>query len=72
MTKGKKRPSKRAAVLAAWELIESGKASAEVFIRAVLFVERNSPNWRRKPRRSSNEVNFDKIRELEDAQRLPL
>ena len=52
-------------MLKAWERIEERNTPDEVFLRLVLFVERNSPNWRRKPRRSSNDVNFDKIRELE-------
>ena len=65
MTKGKKQPSKRESVLKAWERIEERNTPDEVFLRLVLFVERNSPQWRRKPRRSNDEVNFDRVRELE-------
>ena len=39
--------------------------SHEEFLKAVHFVERNSPQWRRKPRRSSDEVAFDKVIAIE-------
>jgi len=70
MTKGKKRPSKRAAVLAVWARMEDPNISHEEFLKAVHFVERNSPQWRRKPRRSNAEVTHQKVLEMERAARV--
>jgi hypothetical protein len=65
-TKGKKKiPSKRAVVMAVWEQIQRPDIPIDEFIRGALFLERNCPSWRRKPRRSNDEVAFDTIRELE-------
>jgi len=69
-TKGKKRPSKRAAVLAVWErVVENRDTPVDEFIRGVLFVERNSPQWHRKKRRNSEELSREKVLEIERAAR---
>ena len=67
--KGKKRPSKRTVVLAVWARIQDPQISHEEFIRGVLFLERNNPQWHRKPRRSNAEVAHQKVLEIERAAR---
>ena len=69
MTKGTLRPSKRESVLKAWERIEERNTPDEVFLRLVLFVERNSPQWHRKKRRNSEELIQKKVLEIERAAR---
>ena len=65
MTKGKKRPSKLQAVLLVWDRIQDPNIPHEEFISAVLFLERNNPQWHRKPRRSNADVTHAKVLEIE-------
>jgi len=64
-TKGKKRPSKAKTVLQVWARMQDPNMSHEEFLKEVHFVERNSPQWRRRKRRSNAEIAHAKVLEVE-------
>ena len=66
----KKIPSKRAVMMAVWERAQQPDIPVDEFIRAALFLERNCPSWRRRPRRSSEELTHQKVLEMERAARV--
>lgn len=71
----KRQISKREAVLLAADRLRDSKTPSPEWIKTLLFIERNSPQWKRKRRRDSGELLSDlvakieqeKMRELTDA-----
>jgi hypothetical protein len=61
--------SKRTALLLAAERLEDRNTPSPEFVKLVQFVERNSPQWHRKRRRTSDELEIDLVRKIERNER---
>lgn len=60
-----KRMSKREAVLLAADRLRDSKTPSPEWIKTLLFIERNSPQWKRKRRRDSGELLSDLVAKIE-------
>jgi len=52
-----------------WDRIQRPDISHEEFMRAALFLERNNPQWNRKPRRQSSEIVNELVEKIEKERR---